>query len=89
MTSDKERLAQRLHFDQGESPAEIARALQCSASTAGRLLVEKKASKPIARPKARGEKKVNIFACRRRHRLKANNAVECAPEEDSVLNTRI
>ena len=59
MSSDEKGLARRLHFDQGKSPADIARMLQRAASTVGRLLAQKKAPKPVGRPKALSEKKID------------------------------
>ena len=52
-------LARKLHFDQGRAPAEIARLLQCAASTIGRLLAQKRAPKPVGCPQALSEKKVD------------------------------
>ena len=52
-------LARKLHFDQGKTPADIARLLQRSASTIGRLLAQERAPKAVGRPKALSEKKVD------------------------------
>ena len=52
-------LARRLHFDQGKTPAQIAKLLQRSASTIGRLLAQKRAPRAVGRPKALSEKKVD------------------------------
>ena len=59
MSADEKAVARRLHFDQGKTPAEVARILQRSPSTVGRLLAQKKAPRPIGRPKALSERKVD------------------------------
>ena len=52
-------LARKLHFGQGKTPAEIARLLQRSASTVGRLLAQKRAPKAAGRPRALSETTVD------------------------------
>lgn len=59
MTRDEKSLARRMHFDQEMSPTMVAEALGRSLSTVCRLLAQKKAPKPIGRPPALTEAKID------------------------------
>ena len=59
MTPDEKRLARSMHFEQRKGPAEIARTLRRSLSSISRLLAQKRAPRPIGRPRALTEAKVD------------------------------
>ena len=59
MTPDEQRLARSMHFEQRKGPAEIARTLRRSLSSISRLLAQKRAPRPIGRPWALTEAKVD------------------------------
>ena len=52
MSPDEKRLARSLHFDRHQTPTEIAETLSRSLSTICRLLAQKRAPRPIGRPRA-------------------------------------
>lgn len=59
MTPDEKNLVRRMHFEQSKKPTDIAEALGRSLSAVCRLLAQKKAPKPIGRPKALSDAKVD------------------------------
>ena len=59
MTPDENNLVRRMHFEQSKKPTDIAEALGRSLSAVCRLLAQKKAPKPIGRPKALSDAKVD------------------------------
>ena len=50
MSAAEKSLARRLHFDQGKTRTDIAKLLQRSLSSVGRLLAQNKAPRSIGRP---------------------------------------
>ena len=59
MSAEEKRLAREMHFDQGMSRTEVAEALNRNLGTICRQLAMHKAPKPIGRPKALTETKVD------------------------------
>lgn len=59
MTPEEKTVIRRMHFDQNIAPARISEALGRSLSAISRLLAQKKAPKPMGRPKALTEAKID------------------------------
>ena len=59
MSAEEKRLAREMHFDQGMSRTDVAEALNRNLGTICRQLAMHKALKPIGRPKALTETKVD------------------------------
>lgn len=59
MTADEKRLARSMHFEQGKSRTQIARTLKRALSSISRLLAQKRAPKPIGRPRLLTEGKID------------------------------
>ena len=59
MTPAEKRVARGMHFDRNMTSTEVAESLGRSLSTICRLLAQKKAPKPIGRPKALSDAKVD------------------------------
>ena len=59
MSPDEKNLARRMHFEQDKTPTDIAEALGRSLSAVCRLIAQKKAPRPICRPKVLSEAKID------------------------------
>jgi len=59
MTADEKNLVRRMHFEQEMTPTAIAETLGRSLSAVCRLLAQKKAPRPVGRPKALSEAKID------------------------------
>ena len=59
MTPDEKRLAREMHFDRGMQPVQVAKCLGRGLSSVCRLLAQKKAPKPIGRPKILSKERVD------------------------------
>ena len=59
MSPDEKRIAREMHFDRKMRPMDIATALGRDLSSVCRLLAQKKAPKPIGRPKARTDSQID------------------------------
>ena len=59
MSADEKRLVRQMHFEQGLSRADVARALNRNLSSICRLLAQKKTPAPIGRPVGLSEKQID------------------------------
>ena len=61
MTADEKRLARSMHFEQHKTPTEISECLDRSLSAICRLLAQKRVPRPIGRPRALTDAKVDTI----------------------------
>ena len=59
MSAEEKRIARDMHFEQGMSPTQVANALSRALSSIVRLFAQTKLPKPIGRPRALSDKKID------------------------------